>query len=128
MYAYTIRLHIQTHTHTHIEALRGGGGGYGGSNTPLWPHFFSHLLVRQVSHVQGYPYPVYGKLTLFFRKEKKRREYWHHGLNNHACFRKIYCSQEFSMTPHTHTHTHTHTQSCNWTPGDTLVFFLFSTH
>ena len=38
-------------------------GCYGGSNTPFFP---SPLLVREVGHVRGYPYPVYGKLKQLF--------------------------------------------------------------
>ena len=53
--------------------LRPGTEAGGSKHLPLnleKLHFFSHLLVREVSHVRVYLYPVSGKLTqLFFRKK-----------------------------------------------------------
>ena len=59
--------------HTHAGAYAGGGGGgvesmvLGGQTPPLWLYFlFACLLVIDVGHVRGYPYPVCGNLTQFF--------------------------------------------------------------
>ena len=50
------------------------------SNTPLWLLLFCFfvcllacLLVREVGHVWGYPYPVSGKLTEFFSEDEKQQ-------------------------------------------------------
>ena len=74
-----------------IRTLGGGGGVWGGSNTPLCLYFFFHfacLLVREVSNVCEYPYPVSEKLTSnFFRKKNKEWTYtgfklsWYRGFS-----------------------------------------------
>ena len=58
-----------THIHMQAGAYAGGGGGggcmvLGGQTPPFGFHFlFACLLVRDVGHVRGYPYPVCGNLT-----------------------------------------------------------------
>ena len=59
----------QTHAKAQAHTRGGGGGGGAVQNSPLGSDFFSSLtglLVREVSHVRWYPYPMYGR---FFSEE-----------------------------------------------------------
>ena len=65
---YSVYINLYTDSGTYA----GGGGGQPTPPPPTLAPFFARLLVREVGHVQIYPYPVSGEMTQPCLRKKKK--------------------------------------------------------